>query len=108
MKAALLIVFIGVSMGACASRPVTINRLSACSALVPSRWADGVQSAAFPAAAELSADPATAWRLFGVRQTGALDESNARTADTLAIVKACEARDKEAAERLTKPWWKFW
>jgi hypothetical protein len=81
---------------------------SACSSLVPERWADGVESASFPASAELSADAATAWRLFGIRQTGALDEANLRTRDALTIVANCEKRDREAVEKLTRPWWRFW
>lgn len=74
-----------------------------CSDLVPERWRAGVESAAFPAPAELAADPAQAWRLFGVRQTGQLDKANLTTADVLAIVEACEARDAAAAAAITRP-----
>lgn len=49
------------------------------------------------------------WVAFGDAQTGQLDKANGRTADALAIVEKCEARDREAAERLRpKPWWRVW
>lgn len=110
MRSARLIPAIGMLLlcASCASRPVLSVAPNACSGLIPERWRGGVESAPFPASAELQADPATAWRLFGVRQTGSLDEANARTADSIAIVEACERRDKEAADQLARPWWRFW
>lgn len=56
----------------------------------------------------MTADPALAWRLFGVRQTGQLDKANGRTADALSIVQGCEARDAKAVEHITRKWWEVW
>ncbi|MGN6064868.1 hypothetical protein [Brevundimonas diminuta] len=42
---------------------------------------------------------------FGVAQTGALRTANGRTSDVIGIVRACEARDAEAVERIGRPWW---
>lgn len=41
-------------------------------------------------------------------QTGRLDTANAYKRAILETVEACEKRDREAAERITRPWWKFW
>lgn len=67
-----------------------------------------VPSTAAPAAAELAADVALAWRLFGIRQTGQLDVANTRAPDAVDIIRKCEARDRQAAEMFTRPWWRFW
>lgn len=77
-----------------------------CSGLVPEAWAAGVESADFPGELELATarrvgDGALPWQLFAVRQTGQLDKANERTADTLSIVRKCEARDRAAAEEIT-------
>lgn len=42
------------------------------------------------------------WIAFGDAQTGQLDKANGRTADTIAIVSRCEARDA-AAIRSARP-----
>jgi hypothetical protein len=47
------------------------------------------------------------WIAFADAQTGQLDIANARTADALAIITACEARDR-AAQDAMKPWWRWW
>ena len=39
------------------------------------------------------------WIVFGDAQTGRLDIANGRTADSLAIIERCEARDREAVEK---------
>lgn len=47
------------------------------------------------------------WIAFADRQTAALEKANGRTADTVAIVKKCEARDAQVAKALKpRPWWK--
>lgn len=76
-----------------------------CSDLVPAGWLEGVESADFPGQGELATDPAQAWRLFGVRQTGQLDKANERTADSIGIVRKCEARDRQAAEAIEGRTW---
>lgn len=45
------------------------------------------------------------WMEFGAAQIGALRTANGRTADVIGIVRACEARDAEAVERIGRPWW---
>lgn len=75
---------------------------------MPAAWADGIDSAALPTSPELTADPAQAWRLFGVRQTGQLDKANTRTADAIGIVQGCEKRDQAAMAHLTRRWWEVW
>ncbi|HEV2650118.1 MAG TPA: hypothetical protein VGU69_02575 [Rhizomicrobium sp.] len=47
------------------------------------------------------------WIAFADAQTGQLDIANARTTDALAIITACEARDR-AAQNAMKPWWRLW
>lgn len=79
-----------------------------CSTLVPEGWKAGIASADFPTQPELSADPAMAWRTFGVRQTGQLDKANTRTTDAISIVQNCEKRDLAAVVHLTRKWWEFW
>jgi len=50
-----------------------------------------------------------AWVSFGAAQTGQLDKANARTTDTITIIKSCEERDRAIAKSLQpKPWWQFW
>lgn len=39
------------------------------------------------------------WIAFGDAQTAQLDKANGRTADTLAIIGRCEARDAVAVKR---------
>jgi hypothetical protein len=65
-----------------------------CSALIPVDWKAGVAGAELPAG-DVLAD----WIIFGDQQTGKLDQANGRTADAIAIVERCEARDAEALRR---------
>jgi hypothetical protein len=39
------------------------------------------------------------WIAFSDAQTGKLDVANGRTADSLAIIERCEARDRLAVKR---------
>ena len=87
----------------CVTAPeVRINRgVSSCSELVPETWFEGVPHAEFPANPEELGD----WVLFGTQESRQLDTSNTRFTDGFAIVKKCEARDKEVYDSLTRrPW----
>lgn len=57
--------------------------------------------------APLPAEPTVgAWVVFGDAQTGQLDKANVNGAASMAIVEACEARDRAADKKITKrPWW---
>ena len=89
------------ALGACASSTRIVTPAVGCSMLVPAGWADPVSSAALPQEPSDERD----WMAFGVAQTGALRTANGRTADVIGIVRACEARDAEAVERIGRPWW---
>ena len=71
-----------------------------CAGLLPPSWKAGV------AGAELPPDAATVgdWIAFGDAQTGKLDQANGRTADAIAIVERCEAREREAMKRARRGW----
>lgn len=73
-----------------------------CSSLLPAGWTDPVPSAALPPVDAVEAD----WQVFGIEQTGQLARANGRTADVVAVVKACEARDAAAVRQITRPWWR--
>ena len=66
-----------------------------CAGLVPDEWRDGVSGADLPDEASVGA-----WVAFADAQTGRLDQANARTRDALAIVEACEAREREALAKV--------
>lgn len=44
----------------------------------------------------------TAWRTFGVRESGQREKANERTVDTIDIVNKCENRARLALEQLTE------
>lgn len=44
------------------------------------------------------------WIAFADAQTGRLDQANGRTADAIAIVERCEARDAAAVKRAQRGW----
>jgi hypothetical protein len=48
------------------------------------------------------ADTVGDWIAFGDAQTGRLDVANGRTADAIAIVERCEARDRAAVVGVTR------
>jgi hypothetical protein len=88
---------------ACAGQPPVFLNAQACSTLIPDAWAKaGVPSAPLPPDKSVGE-----WIAFGDAQTGQLDIANARTADALAIITACETRDR-AAQDAMKPWWRLW
>jgi hypothetical protein len=52
-------------------------------------------------------DTSGAWAAFGDAQTGRLDTANRYGGAGLDVIERCEARDKDAAERLQrKPFWR--
>ena len=57
--------------------------------------------------APLPPNSATAgdWIAFADAQTGRLDQANGRTADAIAIVERCEARERDALKRAKAGWW---
>lgn len=72
-----------------------------CSSLIPARWREPVASAVLGE----TGDPALDWQLFGLAQTGKLNEANDRSAAVIETVEACEARDAQARRRVERPWW---
>lgn len=83
-------------VGACASgRPSAILLASPCSALVPEEWVEGVPAPSLP-----TGSSAGDWAGFADAAVGQLDKANGRTADALAIVRRCEARDAASAAAL--------
>ncbi|QLQ12161.1 MAG: hypothetical protein HZY74_01140 [Brevundimonas sp.] len=46
-----------------------------------------------------SGDAALDWQLFGIAQTGKLDEANDRAGAAIETVEACETRDAAARRR---------
>lgn len=67
---------------------------SACSTLLPDSWREPVPGAPLP-----QGDTVGDWIAFADAQTGQLDKANGRTADSIAIVERCEARDRAAVKR---------
>ena len=86
---------------ACAGAPPIVTASAAgCAALLPADWKAGVPGAALPPDEASVGD----WVSFGDAQTGRLDQANGRTADAIAIVERCEARDAEAVRRAKRGW----
>jgi len=87
------------AVAACAGAPpiVTASNASGCSALIPDSWRQPVEGAELPADST-----AGSWIAFGDAQTGKLEVANGRTADSIAIVEKCEARDRAAVVEVTK------
>lgn len=77
--------------------PVVTTQSAGCSSLIPPDWAQGVESAPLPGGSTVGD-----WITFGDQQTGRLDQANDRTASTIHIVTACEARDVAAVHRATR------
>lgn len=77
---------------------------SACSELIPSSHRKPVEGAPRPGPAASAGE----WVAFGDAQTGQLDKANGHTLDNLEIVSGCEVRDRKAADRLRRPWWRPW
>jgi hypothetical protein len=45
------------------------------------------------------------WIAFADARTGRLDQANGCTADAIAIVERCEARERDALKRAKAGWW---
>lgn len=73
-----------------------------CSSLIPARWRQPVPSAVLGE----SGDAALDWQLFGIAQTGKLDEANDRAGAAIETVEACETRDAAARRRVERAWWR--
>ena len=87
---------------ACAGAPPIVTASAAdCAGLLPASWKTGVAGAALPPDDALAGD----WIAFADAQTGRLDQANGRTADAIAIVERCEAREREALKRAKAGWW---
>ena len=70
---------------------------SACSALLPTEWREGVPGAPLP-----EGDTVGDWIAFGDAQTGQLDKANDRTSAAIGIVERCEERDRAVIERASR------
>jgi len=90
-------------VGCVTARPI-VTAQSACSSLIPDPWRSGVGGAPLYGPAPTAGDLVA----FADAQTASLDKANGRTADSIAIIEACEARDRQAAAQLERPWWRFW
>jgi hypothetical protein len=89
--------------GCVTARPLLVQQ-SACSSLIPPSLRADVESVDPPA---LNATVGDVWSAFD-GQTGRLDTSNTYRTAAIGIVEACEVRDRQAAEQITRPWWQFW
>jgi hypothetical protein len=101
MRLGLVFITPGLLLSACATRTVYNRPASDCSTLVPKSLVAPTPGAPLPS------DPsAGAWVVFGDAQTGQLDKANIDKQAQFDIVQACEKRDREAAQKVTKrPWW---
>ena len=87
---------------ACAGAPPIVTASAAdCAGLLPASWKVGVAGADLPPENTTVGD----WIAFADAQTGRLDQANGRTADAIAIVERCEAREREALKRAKAGWW---
>lgn len=77
--------------------PLLTTQSAGCSSLIPSEWAQGVDSAPLP-----DGNTVGDWITFGDAQTGRLDVANDRQRATVHIVSACEARDAAAIHQATR------
>jgi hypothetical protein len=51
-------------------------------------------------------DPEMDWQLYGLAETGALNQANDDKRTGFQIINACEARDAEVKARLERPWYR--
>ena len=86
---------IGLLASGCAGSTLAVAPTVGCSSLLPNTWRSPVPSAALPPETAVEAD----WQVFGIQQTARLSEANGRTADVIAVVETCEARDRQAVKR---------
>lgn len=90
----LLSLFAMPGLQACAGAPPIVATPGACSTLLPDSWRAPIPGAPLPEGGTVGE-----WIAFADAQTGQLDKANGRTADAIAIVGRCEARDAEALKR---------
>lgn len=93
-----------------------------CSTLVPDSWRDPTPSAVLgpldvgslvglspdQIAARTASAEAERWQVFGTEQTGQLRKETAEKQGSQEITAKCEARDRQAIERINAPAWQFW
>lgn len=87
-------------VAACVGTQPIVASPSACSALLPPEWANGVAGAPLP-----QGDTIGDWIGYADAQTGQLDKANDRYGAATGIVARCEARDRAAIERVRRRWW---
>ncbi len=74
------------------SRPVVSQPPARCADLIPPSWSEGVEGEPVPDTAGLDLKGALqAWAAAYVGADGQLAKANGRTADTVSIVRQCEA-----------------
>jgi hypothetical protein len=88
------LLFATLAFPACVAAPPILSTPGACSTLVPEAWSTPVPGAPLPAGESVGE-----WVAFGDAQTGQLDKANGRTADSLAVIRRCEERDRAALKR---------
>lgn len=84
--------------------PIVSTPPARCADLIPVGWKDGVEAAPVPdTTAPAAMSPLDAaimeakqWAGAYVAQDGQLDKANGRTADTISIVRTCEAQANAA------------
>jgi len=78
---------------------------SACSTLVPDKWAEGVGHADMSEIQSLETQPTDdlkrlqAWTKYALAEAERVEQADGRTKDTISIVRGCEDRDKKAVEK---------
>lgn len=101
LKSMLIFITPALALSACTMRTVYNRPAADCSTLVPQVLIDPTPGAPLPADGT-----AGTWVAFGDAQTGQLDKANIDKRAQHDIVAACEKRDREAAQKVTKrPWW---
>ena len=90
--------------GCVQSPPLYVDK-APCSALIPQAWKAPVPHAAKPDAPAGDADALLkGWIAFALAEAGQLEKANGRAADTVAIIEACETRDKAAVKKSRAKW----
>ena len=106
----LLLISATLCLTACAVKtPIVSTPAANCAALIPAENGQPVQAAPVPISTvvtygtaltpALEAAIIAPWAAAYVATSGALDKANGRTADTVQIVKGCEARMNAARPR---------
>lgn len=81
------------ALPACVGGPVISATPSACSSLIPDAWRTPIDGAPLPDGSTVGD-----WIAALDAEAAQLDKANGRTADTLAIIERCEARDRTAVK----------